>query len=174
MSHVMFTWVWIAIRGIWMFTAWRFGDWRNWQRYQATILYFIACDLLYNVLTYKHPLWRYTTMPVINHVGASLLVMLITYPSSLLLYLYHFPNRSNIKNEILYLAAWGFGLSLIEQAYRFAGILNYENGWNAWWSVGFNFVALLILKMHQTRPLLVYLLSVVSTVALLRLFHIPV
>ncbi|MCF8568291.1 hypothetical protein LLE49_26570 [Alicyclobacillus tolerans] len=157
-----------------MAIAWRFGDWRNWKKYQSTILYFMMCDLLYNFLTYNHPLWYYTTMPVISHVGANLLVMFITYPSALLLYLYHFPNASRFKNKVMYLTAWGLGLSLIEKAYKLAGILNYRNGWNTWWSVGFTFVALILLKMHQTHPLLVYLLSVGSAVVLLMMFHIPV
>ena len=65
---------------VWVFIAWRWGDWRNWHRYQATILYIILCDLLYNVLTYNHSMWEYSSGLFPNHITANLVVQFLLYP----------------------------------------------------------------------------------------------
>jgi hypothetical protein len=70
--------------------AWLWGDWRNWKKYQSTILYIITCDLLYNFLTYLRPLWEYEPTNIYpNHTIRSIITMFVAYPS-VILHLAHF------------------------------------------------------------------------------------
>lgn len=39
--------------------AWKRGDWRNWKKYQATMLYVAMGNLIYLFLYYDHYLWQY-------------------------------------------------------------------------------------------------------------------
>ncbi|MDQ0201884.1 CBO0543 family protein [Neobacillus ginsengisoli] len=163
----------ILVTVIDVFVAWRWGDWRNWTKYQATILYTIVFDLLYNFLTYNHSLWKYeptTLFP--NHTTMSLLVMFVAYPSVLLVYLGRYP-FGWIK-QILWIGFWVFLWSALEFVSLSLGQFSYYNGWNFMWSVLFDITFFSMARLHYKKPLLCFALSVVAPVILLWLFKVPI
>ncbi len=155
--------VWnVMLSGILSLAAWRWGDWRHWRRYHATILYVVVCDLLYNVLAYNHRLWVYQP----NHIGINLVAMFINYPCTMLLYLPHYPNGHRRK-QLLYIAFWVVIWSVIEAIYRAIDGITYQNGWTFWYSVEFDVLMFIMSRLHLQRPLLTYILSVPITCVML-------
>jgi hypothetical protein len=52
---------------LWILATWKWGDWRNWKKYQSTILYMIVFSLLFDVLTYNHSLFLVTFFYPLTH-----------------------------------------------------------------------------------------------------------
>lgn len=153
--------------------AWRWGDWRNWRNYHSTILYFISCDLLYNVLTVQYPLWKYTPTAILpNHTLVNLFVMFIAYPSMLLVYLGRFP--SSRYKQIGWICLWTALWSLGEWYSTLLGQFSYYNGWNYGWSIVFNITLFVFSRLHYLKPLLCYILSVIVVVLLVLYFRVPI
>ncbi|KIL41919.1 hypothetical protein SD70_04750 [Gordoniibacillus kamchatkensis] len=156
-----------------IFLAWRWGDWRNWTKYQSTILYFISCDLLYNFLTYNHPLWEYEpTLVYPNHTMMSLIAMFVAYPSVTLVFLGKYP-AGRIK-RILWICFWALLWTFLEWVSFKVGQFSYHNGWNLTWSIVFDFVLFAMLRLHFVKPLLTYVLSALITIGLLLLFDVSI
>ncbi|PIB57799.1 hypothetical protein, partial [Pseudomonas sp. 2822-17] len=49
----------IVIKLLFLFAAYKWGDWEKWEKYYPTILFFIIGDLLYNFLFYNYPMWLF-------------------------------------------------------------------------------------------------------------------
>ncbi|WP_430734291.1 CBO0543 family protein [Fodinisporobacter ferrooxydans] len=159
-----------------LIVVWRWGDWRHWEKYQSTALYFIATDLLYNFLTYNHSLWLYhPAHPVIvpTHTLNNLMVTLIFFPCTVILYLSRYP--AGLGKQVVYILFWiGMYLSVEAVFHFYLGIFSYHNGWNYGWSILFNFVMFPMLRLHYKKPLWAYALSVVTIVSLMLIFQIPI
>ena len=154
--------------------AWRLGDWRNWKKYQSTILYFITFDLLYNFLCYNYMMWEYQPSFIFpNHTLMNIFIMTFSYPSIVLLYLGNFPTKQ--KFRFIWIFLWTVVFLLLE----FLGLkifreIKYLHGWNL--IVDFIFCILMfsLLRLHYKRPLLTYGLSILATIVLLIIFKVPI
>ncbi|WP_376767909.1 CBO0543 family protein [Neobacillus endophyticus] len=156
-----------------IYVAWRWGDWRNWRIYHTTILYMIVCDLLYNFLTYNHSLWTYThTTFQPNHTLINVFVMFIAYPCMVLIYLGRFP-KTFIRG-ILWVLLWVVLWSLFEWISLKLGQFSYQNGWTLGWSIIFNIAIFLMVRLHYSKPLLAYGLSIIATIFMLYIFKVPI
>ncbi|OLS40636.1 CBO0543 family protein [Bacillus sp. MRMR6] len=154
------------------------GDWKGWRVYYPTILFFIVGDLLKNFLLYNHWLWTYKETMFFenilrNHTIINLMVMFIGYPSTIFLYLGRFP-RSKGK-QAAWVAFWVFLYSILEYInLHYLHLIRHHNGWNMPWSVVFNIVMFLMLRVHYKNPLLALGLSVLWILFLLQMFPIPI
>ncbi|MGG1680022.1 CBO0543 family protein [Neobacillus sp. NRS-1170] len=157
-----------------VFVGWRWGDWKNWKKYQSTILYIITADLLYNFLCYKYSLWDYEPSIIFpNHTLANIFVMFVGYTSLILTYLGKFPTKR--KNQILWISLWTLSLSLLElMDFKIFGGITYHNGWNPKWNFIFYFVMFSMLPLHNKKPLLAYGLSLIAIIVLLLIFKVPI
>ncbi|WP_429742471.1 CBO0543 family protein [Bacillus salipaludis] len=156
-----------------VFIAWRWGDWRNWKKYQSTILYFILGDLLYNFLCYNYSMWEYE--PVFlnkSHTIMNLTVMFIGYPCRIFVFLGRYP--SGWIKQILWIGLWALVWSLFEWLNVKNGEFSYHNGWTIMCSVFLNFIIYALIRLHYKKPLLTYLLSVLVTAVLLTIFNVPI
>jgi len=152
--------------------AWVWGDWRNWRNYQSSILYLIVCDLIYNLLTYNHPLWEYkSTLPILNHTILNMITMFVAYPSIMLVYLGRFPTER--MKQIIWVGFWVSLWSFLEWLSIQLGNFSYLNGWNFIWSFLFNIVLFSMVRLHYKMPLLTYGLSFILAVVLLSIFDVP-
>lgn len=149
----------------------RYGDWKHWRQYEATLLYWAVCTLLYNVLTYTHPLWMYDSPWLPNHTAQMLFVVIVVYPPVLLIYLPRFPKRG-LSRKLLYVVSWTVLATLLEWIFQAHFI--YSNGWGLVWSLLLNFLMFIFLKLHRHKPLLTYALSVVAVIGFLVCFEVPV
>ncbi|SDP13018.1 hypothetical protein SAMN04487897_13831 [Paenibacillus sp. yr247] len=165
----------IVVAFVSMIAAWKWGDWMHWRKYLPTIQYFILGDMLYNLLTWDFSLWLYPHPPNLlpNHLTNSLFIMFTIYPSTMLIFLYRYPQKNIIK-QILYILIW-IVLWLLEEFIMISnGLCVYSNGWTYTWSVFFASVMIPMLLLHYKRPMWAYILSVPITVFLLLWFHVPV
>lgn len=160
----------IVTSALWVFAAWRFGDWKHWSKYHATVWYWIGCDLLAGLFTRDYRLWWYTDA-VLPAIVDNLLQMFIIYPSAMLIYQYHFPKRRVYQG--FYILIWVSWWSLVELYLVYKGRFQYGHGWTFWWSVLFNVISFLMLRLHYRRPLTAYAFSVPISIGLFWYFKVP-
>ncbi len=67
------------------------GDWRNWQKYHTTMLYYAIGNLTYNFLTANYFLWRFNADFIPNHSLTEMLYTFIVFPGTILIFLKNFP-----------------------------------------------------------------------------------
>ncbi|WP_407921229.1 CBO0543 family protein [Bacillus salipaludis] len=96
----------MQILGLFTFivAVWRWGDWRNWEKYQSTILFKITCALLYEVLTYNYPLWEYSDFDTFlpTHTLNSLAITFVGFTCTVLLFLSCYPETKKKTNFLYY------------------------------------------------------------------------
>jgi cobalamin synthase len=152
------------------FIAWKWGDWKNWKIYYPTILYFIIANLVSNLLTYNHPLWQYESS-LVNRTLSDLLITVVVFPSTVLLFLPYFPNK--ITSQITYITKWVAVYSAVEWVYYSKGFLSYHNGWNIGWSILLNFIMFPLLWLHYRKPLWTWPISMLLAFLIVIIFGIP-
>lgn len=154
----------------WILAAYKWSDWRNWKNYYPTILFFILGDIIYNFVAYNYPLWEQK-----SSLGVTFTVLLVAatiWPSSVLLYLSNFPIFGKLK-KVLYILLWVTIFTLIEIGCSYFGSFKYSNGWNIWWSILFDFVLFLLLKIHHEKPLIALILASLLGTIIIYCFKIP-
>ena len=156
---------------IWILSAYKWSDWRNWKSYYPTILFFILCDIIYNFIAYNYPLWELTS-PGLGVTFSVLIKCFTSWPASTLLYLTHFPLAGKLKKAI-YMLIWAVLFTLIELVFRRLGYVKYSNGWNIVWSTLFNIFMFPLLKIHHEKPLLAWPLAFLLGTTIIYFFNIP-
>lgn len=157
---------------IWLLSACKWADWKNWRHYYSTILFFINGDLVYYVMTYNHPLWELIASPVFNVTFTVLIIAFIAWPASVLLYLSLYP-KSNEFLKILYVLKFVAFFTITELIIFQFDQIKYSNGWNILWSLGFNLLMFPLLKIHHEKPPLAWILALVLGSSVLYFFKIP-
>ena len=77
--------------------AWRWGDWRNWQKYYPTILFIMFVNYANGYITYNQPLWQFES-PLLKTTLSDIFVSLLAYPSTVLLFLPRYPNGTQLSH----------------------------------------------------------------------------
>ncbi|WP_010283042.1 CBO0543 family protein [Bacillus timonensis] len=160
-----------------LLAAFKWGDWRGWREYYPTILFFIMGDLLKNVLFHDYWIWTFhETMfaknILVNHTFISLLIMFIAYPATVLIYLGRFPETKWKKP--LWIGLWVFLYVIVEYiSLQYFHLITHHHGWSMYWSILFNLVMFMMLRLHQKQPLLALGVSVIWILFLLYMFPIP-
>jgi hypothetical protein len=134
------------------------------------MLFFIVGDFSYALLTYNYPLWEFES-PLLKTIGSDFLITMIFFPATLLVFLPYYPKGK--VTQIIYVLFWAFTYSLIEIVSYTLGFFSYHNGWNIWWSILFNLLMLPLLRLHQKKPPLAWLFSIIMISAALVYFRIP-
>lgn len=154
--------------------AFKRADWHNWRKYALTIQYVILSNLLYNVLCHDHRLWEYEPdMLPKSHVLVDLIYTFINLPAITLLFLTFYPYAKEKIKQGRYIAYWIVSSMLIEYPFIFFGRLHLKNGYEYWMDFLFYIVMYSLIRLHFTRPLLTYGISLVFVVLLLLIFKIP-
>ncbi|KLU67153.1 hypothetical protein DEAC_c10970 [Desulfosporosinus acididurans] len=150
--------------------AWFWGDWKQWRQYYSTIIFWALGNMIYCYLTFKKPLWKFTT--IIPESIANILMTVVIFPCVALLFLPYFP-RKNFFKQLMYVCFWTFIFSLIEwwalRMHRFT----HFNGWTLTYSVIFNFGMFILLKIHYENPRWAWLISIAAGVFIMAYFEIP-
>jgi hypothetical protein len=155
-----------------IFAVWRFGDWRNWEKYHSVMLYFALGNLIYNFLTAGHFLWRLDADFISNHTLTEMLYTLIVFPATSLLFICNYP-KGKMK-VFLHYVYWISMYAGVELVMTLTGHIEYKYGWSLVWSVGFDCLMFPMLRLYYKRPLIAYLLSVPIGIFFLWYFDIPV
>lgn len=156
----------------WLFAGLRWGDWRNWHKYHATILYFILGDVLYYYITYHHRLWSLTPTPPLKTELVCLVGEFLVFASTILIYLGRYPNGHFIS--AWWTCLWVLIYTVNEWILFLTGTFTYDNGWTLFDSFLFNILMLILLRLHYKKPLLTLILSIPISIILIILNSIPI
>lgn len=148
----------IMLASIFLLAAWKWGDWRNWERYYSTYLFMLAIDFAAGNVTFHHTLWHFEPdFLTPNHSIINFLWTFTIYPATILLFL---PYDSKKKlHGCLWIGSWAALYSLVETIISSIGLITYENGWSLLCSVLFDIVMFTILRIHFHRPGWAWLVS---------------
>jgi hypothetical protein len=148
-------------------------NWGEWQRYYPTILYIISTNLIYKffALSYFH-LWKLSSMDLFfnNHTGIFLWHLLFVNTLLIFIYLSNFP-KVELKKKIMYILFWVALFIVIEILLLRFNHINYFNGWHLGWTIFFDMIMLLMLRLHYKKPLLAIILSIPNTLFYLIVFE---
>ncbi|MFD1039707.1 CBO0543 family protein [Virgibacillus byunsanensis] len=149
-----------------------FGNWRNWKKYHATLIFFALGNLAYNFLTANYFLWRLDADFLSNHTMTEMSYTFIVFPATGLLFLDNYPEE--VMKQIGHTLQWIFIYAVWEFVFNVTGDIEYQYGWTYWWSVAVLFVMFPILKLHVEHPLIAYVLFGVVAIVLIWWFEVPV
>lgn len=164
----------ILIRGIhaaiWIFAAYKWGDWKNWSKYYPTMLFMGMGDLIYNLVFFDKKLWLFNP-GFLNPIISELFVIFTIFSCTVLIFLTHFP-KTLIK-QILYISLWVIIYIVIEVFMVNIGMQKNTNGWNLWWSLTHNVYQFPLLAIHYKRPYLAWFLAILILIIIMNVFEIP-
>lgn len=151
--------------------AWKWGDWQNWTLYYPTILYMILGDLAYIILSRDKLLWEYKSS-IFTGDFAQALILFVVFPCTCLVFL---PLYSKVKkrSRILYILLWAFIYISVEWLSFRLGFFTYHNGWNLYWSFGFDCLMFPLLILHYNKTLWVWPVSITLAFFMIYYFNLP-
>ncbi|EKN65732.1 hypothetical protein BABA_19106 [Neobacillus bataviensis LMG 21833] len=165
----------IVYGAIFIFSAIKWGDWKNWHNYYPTFLFLMVGDLVYQFLFFKHSMWEY--VPFGNdkswatHTHVALLIMLIKYPVTVCIFLGHMSKE--LWKKIINILFWTMVYTINEFVDLKIGAMVHKNGWNLGWSAFFSFVMFSVLAVHYKKPALAWILSAIYATFLWNVFDVP-
>lgn len=159
-----------AIISITVVLGW--GDWRNWKKYHATLLFFSLGNLVYNFYTANYFLWRMDADIFSNQSFTEMIYTFIVFPATGILFLGNYPSVG--KKQILHILQWISIYGIWEYVFTLTGHIDYQYGWTLGWSIAFLFVMFPLLKLHEKHPLMTYMLSGIVAFFVLWWFDVPV
>ncbi|WP_442862498.1 CBO0543 family protein [Bacillus sp. USDA818B3_A] len=153
--------------------CWKWGDFKNWEKYYPTILYMIVNQLLYNFFVDGHYfLWKMESENfLLDRTFSVLVAAFIIFPCIIILFLSHLPK--SMRKQMGYIILWGFILCNIEGVMYLTENITYHHGWNYWWSIAFNFLMVSMLRFHYSKPISAWIVSFVFTAFFVIYFHVP-
>lgn len=154
-----------------LLVCYKWGDWRHWQKYYSTILFFMMGDFIYLVLFRKTMLWSYNT-DILNHTLVNLLMIFTVYPSTILVFIPYYPNT--VIKRAIYIICWVILFEAVEYISHFLGCFNYHNGWNFGWSIVFSLAMFPIQYTHYKNPLLAWCISTIELVVFIVIFKVDI
>jgi len=160
----------IFLAAVSIIICYKFGDWKNWKNYYPTILFFILSNVVCIVLTYKHPLWLYESK-ILNGTFSDLLICITVYPSTIMLFIPHFPKK--LTNIIAYVSFYVAIFTLPELIGMKLEYFSHHNGWNIWCTIIFNYIMFSILYLHYKKPLYAWIIALISPHILFFIMKIP-
>lgn len=153
--------------------VWRWGDWKKWRKYHASLLFASVMALLYNVLALSHNYFLWKIEPsFFSYVIEETLHCFILMPGTALLFLTQTQGRNWWKIVVVILK-FTFIYSLIELLMYHLGVILYFNGWRYLFSVIFYLVMFGGVLLHFKKPGLSYAAFILTTIAGVLIFDIP-
>lgn len=154
-----------------LLSAWKWGDWKNWQKYYSTILFVMVANLSAGYISYHHPLWIYNDDAIFTtEASIEYLNTYLALPAVTLIYLSNFP-VAGTAHKCAYVLMWVVVFSTIEYIDTQIAGLSYSNGWALKYSIVFDYFMFLIIRTHYVRPLWGWLLAVMMAVFILATFN---
>ncbi|WP_308639839.1 CBO0543 family protein [Paenibacillus silvisoli] len=156
----------------WIIAGWVWGDWRNWRKYESTILFMILLDTLYYYVSQDHRLWTLEPQAPFRTEFAALLGEFIVFASAVLMFLGRFPK--GLKQGLLWTLLWIAIFSANEALLLVTGTFSYSNGWTLFDSIVFCFLMFPVLRLHHVKPLAAYALSIPACILYIYYYNISI
>ena len=161
----------ISIAIIAILACYKWGDWKHWQKYYSTILFFMMGDFIYLVLFHKTMLWTYNT-DILNHTLVNLLILFTVYPCTILLFIPYCPKL--IFKKVIYIFFWVVLFAMLEYISYRLNCFSYHNGWNLGWSIIFCLIMFPLQYLHYTKPLLAWCFAIIKLVIFIVIFKVDI
>lgn len=155
---------------LFLLACYKWGDWRNWKTYYSTILFLIAGDFIYYFVAAAKPLWQYTTKLFPGNI-TTLIIALIIYPCTVLIFLPIYPESGAIKKGC-YITVWVCLYAFLEYLALKYNYMQHFNGWHFAYSVLFDYMLFPLLLIHQKKPPAAWLLSCIFGFGIAFLFKL--
>jgi hypothetical protein len=163
---------------IYVFLGWKFGNWKDFNKYYSTLLYLIIGDLLSQFLLFNHRMWMFHPVGKIDewfgmksHIVIVLIKMVVQYPATIAIFLGRI--TSSKSQQILSIILWSGIYAINELVGMFSGVLTYHYGWNFWWDCTFNIMMFIMIFIHYKKPILAWILTIPIILGLWWMFDIP-
>ncbi|RFU61028.1 CBO0543 family protein [Peribacillus glennii] len=161
----------VAIAILTIIASLKWGNWRTWREYHASMLFIATGGLLYEYIVKDYSLWKFHPDLLFGHDVTVIVYALITMPVSIFLYLSHFPKKW--FHRVIYILLWsGIYISVEWLLYVF-GRISYQNGWQFWYSFLFNLMMFSVIALHHRNPFRAYILSIFIIFYLISYFQVP-
>lgn len=155
---------------VFVISAYRWGEWKNWKKYYPTMLFFGMGDLIYITVFHNKLLWKFPTNFLVSSLDELLLIFAIFFPTTLLL-LSNYPKK--LYNQIAFNGLWIALYMLIEIVDLKIGIIEYNNGWNIWWSLLHNTIQFPLVALHHRKPVLAWIIALIFLGVIMKIFKVP-
>lgn len=162
----------VAITILTILASIKWGDWKNWRKYHASMYFITTGGLLYEFIVKKYSLWKFHSDFFYGHNMTVIVYAVITMPISILIFLSHFPETGGGR-RFLYILMWSGIYFLFEWILFITGRISYANGWKFGYSFLFDIVMFSVIAIHQNYPIRAYFLSVFIIIFLITAFHVP-
>ena len=149
--------------------CWKWGAWRRWREFYPTVLYVIIGNLAYDFVFSDWRLWLYNSFLGATFVG--LIINFLIYPSGVMLFLAHYPERK--WKQAGYIFACAVFCTLIEYVSILTGGLLYFHGWNILSSLLLFLGMFALIRFHYKKPLFAWLVSLACGIAVALIFSLP-
>ncbi|SFA87154.1 MULTISPECIES: hypothetical protein [unclassified Bacillus (in: firmicutes)] len=152
------------------------GNWKEWNKYILTIHYVVISNLLYNVLCHDYYLWQYRPDSFFpkSHVIIDLTYTFINLPAITLLFLTFYPFSAARSERFIYFSKWVVGSFIVGFPFYWFGRLDLHHGYEYWMDFLFYTLMYCMIRLHFTRPIATYGISLLAIVFLMMVFKVPV
>ncbi|RCW46596.1 CBO0543 family protein [Paenibacillus prosopidis] len=157
---------------LWILVAVKLAD-RKWQRYYPTMLFAAIGNLLYELICYEYQLWQMEPNGLPLALIPMLLLIMIGMPILTWVYLSWYPTGRGLLARAGYILLFTAIFVLLEYISVKCGSITYHNGWNLLWSLFFDIVMFIILRIHYRKPLIALILSLFYIGFLIIWFDVP-
>ncbi|HEY8910452.1 MAG TPA: CBO0543 family protein [Desulfosporosinus sp.] len=161
----------LLLAGLFILACYKWGDWRNWKTYYPTILLLIAGDFIYYYVSSAKPVLQYTAK-LVPGTFATLIIALIVYPCTVLIFFPLYPKSGAIK-KACYITFWVCLYAFLEYLALKYNYMQHFNGWNFLYSVLFDYALFPLLLVHQKKPPVALVLSSIMGIGIAFLFKLP-
>lgn len=155
---------------LWIFAAYKLGDWRHWKTYYPTMLFFGMGDLIYHVVFCNKLLWEFKSKIIAPSIN-ELFVIFTIFFSTTLLFISNFPRKSS--HRFRYIVLWVAIYMAIEIFTTKIGMQKNHNGWNIWWSLLHNSIQFPLLILHHKNPILAWVIALIFLGFIMKVFKVP-
>lgn len=161
----------VAIALLTIFASFKWGNWKSWREYHASMLFIATGGLLYEYIVKENTLWKFHPDLLYGHGMTVIVYALITMPVSIFLFLSHFPEKW--FKRIGYIVIWSVIYIAVEWILDKFGRISYQSGWKFGYSFLFDLVMFSVIALHQHHPFRAYILSIPIILFLIFYFHVP-
>ncbi|KNY27366.1 CBO0543 family protein [Pseudobacteroides cellulosolvens] len=155
---------------IFLVTAYKWGDCKNWKKYYPTMCFVGMADLIYVAIFNDKPLWDFPTNFLISPLDELLLIFGCFFPT-VLVFLSRYPKK--LLNQIAYNSMWIGIYMALELINLNLETIKYYNGWNIWWSLLHNTIQFPLIALHNKNPIVAWIIALVYLVICMKSFNVP-
>jgi hypothetical protein len=153
-----------------------YGDWKRWNDFYPTLLFWIIGDLLYAALLHDFRVWEFRPVWIDHyilptHTIIATAIAFLIYPCVIVIFLGRFPTA--FYKKILWIIFWALIFEGIEIIAYLNESIVHKHGWNLTCSFLFNLLTFSLLAIHRWKPWVAWILSLPTVSMLFIIFNPP-